>query len=129
MGYTTSFEGTLLITPALSPEDWAVYRVNYQRSCGSGAPDSYCQWEVPGDATDTLRWDGGEKFYLWDEWLTHLVERFFGPRGYVLNGVISWNGEDELDMGRIIAKNNTLSFINLTAHRSRRMRSKCVSVR
>ena len=114
MGYTTAFEGSLTITPELTPEDWAYYYVHYRgRTKGREyplTPDSYCDWVVPHEARDTFRWDGSEKFYNWGDWIRYLIAEFFAPRGYALNGEMKWRGKDALDVGRITVKNNHLDL-------------------
>lgn len=71
-----------------------------------GVPGLWCQWVV--DETGHINWDGGEKFYNYEEWLAFLMERYLGPWGYVLNGFIDYQGEDGDDFGRIIVANNEL---------------------
>jgi hypothetical protein len=73
-----------------------------------GQPGLWCQWEVSEDGT-TLRWDGGEKFYNYVEWMEYLVNRLFKPWGVVLNGFIEWNGEDSSDKGKIKVKDNVVT--------------------
>ena len=59
-----------------------------------------------------LVWDEGEKFYEYIEWLEYLIENFFEPLGYVLNGQISWTGEDYDDRGIIAVVNNRVSILD-----------------
>ena len=68
-----------------------------------GQPGLWCQWVVGGDI---LEWDGGEKFYNYEEWLDYLIDNFFDPLGYVLNGDIEWQGEESDDFGIIHVKDN-----------------------
>ena len=68
-------------------------------------PGLWCQWR-----TDTkgqrLEWDGGEKFYNYVEWLKYLISNFFEKWGVVLNGIVTWEGEESGDVGKIIVENN-----------------------
>lgn len=64
------------------------------------APDSYCQWELTKDRMG-LEWDGGEKFYMYEEWLQYLHDRFLKPHGVTLNGGVSFQGEDTEDCGAL----------------------------
>lgn len=66
-------------------------------------PGLWCQWVIEGNE---LVWDGGEKFYNYVEWLHYLIDHFFDPLGYVLNGDITWQGEDSDDCGTIHVFNN-----------------------
>lgn len=69
-----------------------------------GVPGLWCQWEAA--SCTTLQWDGGEKFYNYVEWLEYLIEHFFRPWGYELNGQIEWTGEDRDDRGTIGVRRN-----------------------
>ncbi len=51
-------------------------------------------------------WDGGEKFYYYSDWLVYLIHKVLAPNGYVLNGVVTWQGEETGDVGEIIVENN-----------------------
>jgi len=75
----------------------------------TGQPGLWCQW-VPNDDGSRLEWNGAEKFYYYVEWLEYLIEHFFTPWGYVLNGVVRWRGEDFDDIGRLIVDHNVVSF-------------------
>lgn len=67
-------------------------------------PGLWCQWIINDE--DKLVWDGGEKFYNYIEWLQYLIDNFFKPFDYVLNGEMKWQGDDSDDVGKIIIKNN-----------------------
>ncbi len=71
-------------------------------------PGLWCQWTPNEDGT-AMRWDGGEKFYSYVEWLQYLVEHFLGPWGYRLNGSVRWQGEEHHDKGRIVVADNEIS--------------------
>lgn len=68
-------------------------------------PGLWCQWVIDGDE---LVWDDGEKFYYYVEWLEYLIEHFFAPSGYVLNGTVFYEGEDSDDFGKIIVTDNVV---------------------
>lgn len=70
-----------------------------------GQPGLWCQWIVEDGV---LRWDEGEKFYSYVEWLDYMIEKFFEPWGYTLNGTVEWFGEDHDDRGRIVVTNNVV---------------------
>jgi hypothetical protein len=79
---------------------------------GKAQPGLWCQWTASEDNTK-LEWDGGEKFYNYIEWLKYIIDNFTKPWGYILNGEISWVGEDsESDTGKIIVVNNEVSTVN-----------------
>lgn len=70
-------------------------------------PGLWCQWEITEDGTE-LVWDEGEKFYHYIEWLQYMINNFFNPAGYILNGEVTWNGEDDDDLGVIIVEDNNV---------------------
>jgi hypothetical protein len=74
----------------------------------TGQPGLWCQWVVNSLGTE-LTWDGGEKFYCYVEWLRYLINQFFHPWGFVLNGSIDWQGEERKDRGTIIVINNKVA--------------------
>ena len=71
----------------------------------SNQPGFWCQWE-PSDDGSELKWDEGEKFYNYTKWLIYMLEKFFIPWGYVLNGEVKYEGERSNNIGVIIINNN-----------------------
>lgn len=69
----------------------------------AGQPGLWCQWVIENGE---LQWDGGEKFYEYEDWLDYLIENFFEPLGYILNGDIEWQGEEYDDFGVIHVVDN-----------------------
>jgi hypothetical protein len=73
----------------------------------STQPGLWCQW-VPSEDGTKIEWDGGEKFYDYVEWIAYLIDKILSPRGYVLDGEVEWQGEDSVDFGKIVIKNNII---------------------
>jgi hypothetical protein len=71
----------------------------------STQPSLWCQW-CPTDDLMGIEWDCGEKFYHYTDWLVYLIHKILAPNGYVLNGVVTWQGEETGDVGEIIVENN-----------------------
>ncbi len=71
----------------------------------STQPSLWNQW-TPTDDRMGIEWDGGEKFYHYSDWLVYLIHKVLAPNGYVLNGVVTWQGEEIGDVGEIIVENN-----------------------
>ena len=74
----------------------------------STQPGLWCQW-VPTEDDKGIEWDGNEKFYDYVEWITYIIDKILAPRGYTLNGEVTWQGEDSDDQGMIVVKNNKVS--------------------
>ena len=73
-------------------------------------PNLWCQWEPNEDGT-ALVWDGNEKFYEYDKWLEYLIEHFLRLWGYTVNGEVYWRGEECIDVGVIVVKNNSIKMV------------------
>ena len=71
-------------------------------------PGLWCQWVI-NEVSNRLEWDGGEKFYNYEAWLEYLIDNFFDPLDYVLNGDIEWQGEESDDVGVIHVENNVVN--------------------
>lgn len=68
----------------------------------NGQPGLWCQW-VPTEDRTGIEWDGGEKFYDYEEWIQYLIDHFLKPWGYALTGRVSWRGESFDDRGVLVA--------------------------
>ena len=64
-----------------------------------GQPGLWCLWTPNGN--DRIKWDGGENFDEYVEWIKYLIDAYLKPWGYVLNGSVHWTGEDPGDLGEI----------------------------
>ena len=73
-------------------------------------PGLWCQFE-PSDDGKYILWDGGEKFYYYQEWLQYIVDNFLKPWGRQLNGDVQWKGEDSDDRGVLTARNNNITSL------------------
>ena len=87
-------------------DDDSVLEHNYPAST---QPGLWCQWVIGGN-NDELMWDEGEKFYDYVEWLEYMIDNFFDPLGYILNGDITWEGEDSDDVGVIHVEDNIVDI-------------------
>lgn len=75
----------------------------------STQPGLWCQW-VPADGGTSIEWDGNEKFYNYIEWIKYINEKFLKPWGIVLEGTVSWSGENSGDVGVIVAKDGKIRY-------------------
>lgn len=87
--------------------------IDYNGYDESIQPGLWCCWIINDD--DELVWDGSEKFYNYVEWLEYMINNFFNPAGYMLNGEIEWQGEDSSDRGVIVVEDNIITTRNLEA--------------
>jgi hypothetical protein len=72
-------------------------------------PSLWCLW-VPTEDGRHLKWDECEKFYEYVRWLRDVIcPQFLERWGYMLNGRVSWIGEDNRDRGTIIVKDNVVT--------------------
>jgi hypothetical protein len=112
MGYTTKFSGALTLSRALTlSEAKFILEANEEPSIIPGDhPKSYMQW-VPTASLDAIVYDGNEKFYDYDKWMTWIVGHLF-QLGIEANGDIIWQGESVGDTGTLSVKDSVLTVIN-----------------
>ena len=76
----------------------------------STQPSLWCQW-IPSKDKNYIEWNGGEKFYCYIEWLEYIIKNFLIKKGYTLNGVVHWQGENEEDIGTIEVYQNKVHVL------------------
>lgn len=81
---------------------------NYNNPATS-QPGLWCQW-VPTEDGNRIEWDCGEKFYNYIKWIKYINEKFLKPWGIVLDGKVSWSGEESSDVGVIVAKGGKIRY-------------------
>jgi hypothetical protein len=74
----------------------------------STQPGLWCSW-CPSEDGLGIEWNGMEKFYRYVEWIEYIIVKILAPRDYVLNGAVTWQGEDEDDVGVIAINNNVVT--------------------
>ncbi len=77
-------------------------------------PGLWCHW-VPTENGNGLGWNGTEKFYYYVEWLEYIIKNFLAPKGYMLSGTVEFQGEDVVDHGWIVVKDNVVSLVRAVA--------------
>jgi hypothetical protein len=55
-----------------------------------------------------IEWDGGEKFYEYEDWLKYLIAKILAPKGYSLAGSVEFQGEDSDDHGWLNTNNGSV---------------------
>lgn len=122
MGYTTSFEGVFKFSRELTLSEYHLLEdlADYDSDASSKAmsklasthPDAYDQWQPTRDGWG-LEWNGAEKFYEYVAWLEWLVKYFFEPRDIVVNGTLTYQGEEIGDVGQLEVSDNVVKQIKL----------------
>lgn len=72
-------------------------------------PSLWCQW-IPNEDGTAIEWDGNEKFYGYNDWLFYIINKILIPNGYTLNGVVTWQGEETGDVGKIVVVDNVITI-------------------
>ena len=75
----------------------------------STQPTLWCGWK-PNDNGTAIEWDGVEKFHGYTMWIVYIIQNFLAPNGYILNGIVSWQGEHKEDFGDLIVEDNVLKI-------------------
>ncbi len=71
-------------------------------------PGLWCKW-VPTEDGEGIEWDNNEKFYDYIEWLEYIIENFLKPWGLTLSGTVTWEGESNSDIGKIVVTDNKVA--------------------
>ena len=115
MGYTTDLNGQFEFNKTLDIEtfnflkDFAKQRHDEYEDGDNLGIGAWCQW-IPTEDGKFLEWDGNEKFYNYIEWLQYIIGKILIPKGFVINGEVTWSGEEDDDLGKIIVKNNKIKI-------------------
>jgi hypothetical protein len=126
MGYTVYYRGEIGITPPLTEEDATTLRafLNVEPTdetrpifaaiAASSQPDlpHYGGLLEISDNEDFLLPEEEESRHGLRLWLVLSIEHFLGPRGYVLNGEVSWSADDLDDRGCIFVKDNAVEMVD-----------------
>lgn len=155
MGYSTDYTGSVTVTPPLNPHEITYLRefsesrrVNRpegpyvvdgrdinardERQCPE-QPSVWCDWVATHDGAG-IEWDGVEKFYNGDLWMTYLIDTFLKPGATVqreladpvpgrkypdafqhftfdhqVSGVIEAQGDQPDDRWDLVVQDNTVS--------------------
>jgi hypothetical protein len=112
MGYSTDFEGTIKIEPALTAKDMKkIEKFIEDPTFPSDFYTHHCDYEITEEC-DGIRWNGSEKSYDMDKILPLLIQKFFKPMGYKLNGVMLAQGESMEDRWRMVVKDNVVKRLS-----------------
>jgi hypothetical protein len=75
-------------------------------------PSGKCRW-VPTADRRSLRWDCGNQFDYFYEWLEYLIKYIFKPRNIVLNGAVKfYSNIDDQVYGNLIVCDNCIQMFN-----------------
>ena len=108
MGYNTEFEGEFTLSKPLDEDTYyALEDLAFSRHDEEDMPSIWCQWVVGAD-WQSIRWDGGEKFYGYIGWIRYINNHFLLPKKIKLTGTVVFQGENPKDGGRIVATNGKI---------------------
>ncbi len=126
MGYDVYYNGEITVTPALTESDASVLRAAANRedteesralfAAIAASPES----DLPHHA-GLLAVSEDREFILPEQdesrhgfrmWLRLLIEHYLAPRGYVLHGEVTWEGEERDDCGTIFVKDNQVEAVD-----------------
>jgi hypothetical protein len=125
MGYDVYYNGEIAVTPPLTESDAAVLRAAtrlerteetrafFAAVAASSEPDLPHHaglLEVSEDREYILT-EEDESRHGFRMWLRLLITHYLAPRGYVLNGEVTWEGEERDDCGTIFVKDNQLEAV------------------
>lgn len=111
MGYTTKFTGCIKLSRQLTlaeARELLVIAEDNENAYAASGINSYLQW-VPSESLDEIVWDGGEKFYDYEQLLRWLCSVWLLERGIVANGELLWSGEEAGDVGVLTVVSNVVS--------------------
>ena len=126
MGYDVYYNGEVTVTPALTEGDAAVVRAAtkledteetralFAAIAASPEPDLPHHGgllEISEDRGFILP-EQDESRHGFRMWLRLLIEHYLAPRGYVLEGEVTWEGEDRDDCGTIFVKDNQVEAVD-----------------
>jgi hypothetical protein len=126
MGYDVYYNGEVAVTPALTEGDAAVVRagtnledteetrVLFAAIAASPEPDlpHHAGLLTISEDREFILPDQDESRHGFRLWLKLVVEHYLAPRGYVLNGEVTWEGEDRDDSGTIFVKDNQVEAVD-----------------
>lgn len=118
MGYSTIFTGSFRLNKPLTDElkqQWkAIYDNGVPKVKEPLYPSDYLQWIFTPDGME-IKWDGEEKFYGYVIWLKWIVDKFLIPNGYILNGTVKYQADDDKDeRGFLIVQKNIIKKTHQT---------------
>jgi hypothetical protein len=115
MGYSTEFEGGFPFDkePSIAVlERLSKLNKTDTRDLDDGVkyPGAHCQWR-PYCLNDKwfIKWDGGEKFYDYEEWLQWIIDEVLKPAGLKISGQVTWQGDDISDRGYLVVEDEKVS--------------------
>ena len=125
MGYDVYYNGEVTVTPALTEADAAVLRAAANREdteetraifaaiAASPEPDlpGYAGLLEVSEDRECIIPEQDESRHGFRLWLKLLIDHYLAPRGYVLNGEVTWEGEDRDDSGTIFVKDNQVEAV------------------
>ncbi len=126
MGYDVYYNGEISVTPTLTESDAGVLRAAINREdteetrvlfaaiAASLEPDlpHYAGLLVISEDREYILPEQDESRHGFRLWLRLLIEHYLAPRGYVLHGEVTWEGEERDDCGTVFVKDNQVEAVD-----------------
>lgn len=126
MDYSVYYDGQVSIAPPLTEADANILRavVNGEHTAVTQAvfaaiaasPKPDLPWHAGllkvSEEKDLILPEEDESRHGLGTWLRLVLQHFLSERGYVLNGQISWEGEDPDDRGTIYVKDDHIEIVD-----------------
>jgi hypothetical protein len=131
MSYPVYYDGEIEVTPPLTEHDIAILLAvtNFEQTEDTRAvfdaikasPEPDLPWHggliTLSEGGASISPEDGESSPGFGMWLVLLIEHFFTPIGYVLNGETSWTAsDDDYDRGCIFVKDNQIEVVDDLIH-------------
>lgn len=119
MSYYTRFSGGLALSRQLTLDEYRDLEDNWVdgaklqiKGCGLYG-EVWSPWSINKEGTELYIECSGSAYY-WEEVLQLMVDQFFTPKGIILNGEMTWDGEEGGDLGRLIVKDSIIRTVSLS---------------
>lgn len=95
-------------------QSWDDSILDYNNPPGN-QPYSWLTW-IPTDDRKGIIWNETPNSYHSELWIQYIVEEILKPRGYVLNGLVKAEGEEQVDNWQIKIIDNVVTWTKSPRH-------------
>lgn len=117
MSYHTSFTGKFTLNTSPTMGQAAQFKAfTKQRQTINNVGGNWCLWALSDDGMSLHADNDGETFHGYEDWLAYVIAHFIKPWGLVLNGEVSWEGEEGGDLGKLVVVDNVVTVFVAEVH-------------